>query len=158
MTSAHRPLPSTGCKRPLTSASVPSRSHIAWICALSAALFRSCGLTGGDAAMTRSRFFRLSIVVLLVGGIAIAAYHPARPVASDYVRNPSHAIAVDQSTALKAVMDPEIHMHPGLSGFRLVSTGKDSLLLRLALVEAAEKSLDVQYYIIERRHDRQAAA
>ncbi len=37
--------------------------------------------------------------------------------------------------------------HPGLSGFRLISNGADGLLLRLAMIDAADRTLDLQYYV-----------
>ena len=37
--------------------------------------------------------------------------------------------------------------HPGESGFRPLRNGVDALLARMVLAEAAERSLDVQYYI-----------
>ena len=37
--------------------------------------------------------------------------------------------------------------HPGESGFRPLRSGVDALLARIVLAEAAERSLDVQYYI-----------
>jgi putative cardiolipin synthase len=37
--------------------------------------------------------------------------------------------------------------HPGLSGARLFARGVDGLVLRTQMVRAAQRSLDVQYYI-----------
>jgi putative cardiolipin synthase len=38
-----------------------------------------------------------------------------------------------------------------LSGFRLLPDGADALAARLALIEAARKSLDLQYFLISFR-------
>ena len=37
--------------------------------------------------------------------------------------------------------------HPGLSGFSLLSRGREAFIVRLALTDLAERSLDMQYYI-----------
>src|SRR4029077_5489656 len=59
------------------------------------------------------------------------------PIAATHAANP--ALAATFATAAQA--------HPGLSGFRLYSLGIDALLLRLELIEQAQRSLDLQYYI-----------
>ncbi len=58
----------------------------------------------------------------------------------------SHAIAPDATTALGRAIIPESKAHPGLSGFHLITTGTEGFHVRLALVRAAEKTLDLQYY------------
>jgi putative cardiolipin synthase len=42
-----------------------------------------------------------------------------------------------------------LQQHHGQSGFKLLTKGEDALLLRIALIQAAQHSLDMQYYIIE---------
>jgi len=88
-------------------------------------------------------------IALIIGGIAIACFNPKRPLASDYARSPSHAIATTEETKLKQAIDPGMKAHPGQSGFELLPRGEDSLLFRIAMIEAAERSLDIQYYIIQ---------
>lgn len=39
--------------------------------------------------------------------------------------------------------------HPGLSGFKLLPVGIDSFLLRMEMAEAAGRTLDVQYFLIQ---------
>jgi putative cardiolipin synthase len=53
---------------------------------------------------------------------------------------------VKESTLGKTFQD-RIAQHPGTSGFRLVNAGIDGLLVRLELIERAQYSLDLQYYI-----------
>lgn len=60
----------------------------------------------------------------------------------------SYAIKQDDTTALGAAMMQEAAAHKGMSGFRLLDNARQSLAMRLAMVEAAEKTLDLQYYII----------
>jgi putative cardiolipin synthase len=50
-------------------------------------------------------------------------------------------------TSLAQVVDPAVAAHPGKSGYRLLDLGRDAFEARLALIEAAEKTLDAQYYV-----------
>ena len=50
-------------------------------------------------------------------------------------------------TRLAAAISPSVQRHPGKSGFRLLDRGDDAFLARLAMIEAAEKTLDAQYYV-----------
>lgn len=50
-------------------------------------------------------------------------------------------------TRLAAAMEPQVAAHPGLSGLHAFSDGLDALAARLILADAAERTLDVQYYI-----------
>lgn len=47
---------------------------------------------------------------------------------------------------LAAALAPAIRAHPRQSGFQLLSTGSAAFTTRLALVQSAQHSLDVQYY------------
>lgn len=57
----------------------------------------------------------------------------------------SHTPAAAPS-ALQAAIGPAIKAHPGQSGFELLTTGSAAFTTRIALVQAAQRSLDVQYY------------
>lgn len=85
---------------------------------------------------------------LLVMGVAII-WEPQRPLATDYVRHESHAISTSQPSALKSAVEADNHAHAGQSGFELLTKGTDSLRTRLGMIQAAERSIDLQYYIIE---------
>lgn len=61
---------------------------------------------------------------------------------------PSHAIAQDASTSLGAAMGEDARKNKGKSGFQLLENGDQSLKVRLAMIQAAEKTLDLQYYIV----------
>jgi cardiolipin synthase C len=70
-----------------------------------------------------------------------------RPDASDYVREKSFALSdKDNDTALRHALDPYAKANPGKSGFRILENGEESLDMRLGLIQAAEKTLDLQYY------------
>lgn len=49
-------------------------------------------------------------------------------------------------SALASALAPAVRAHPGQSGFHLLATGSAAFTTRLALVQAAQHSLDVQYY------------
>jgi len=51
------------------------------------------------------------------------------------------------STRLGQFFGPAADEHPGLSGFSLLSHGREAFIVRLALGDLAERSLDLQYYV-----------
>ena len=50
-------------------------------------------------------------------------------------------------TTLEQWIAPHVAAHGGHSGFRLLSNGLDAFVARAALIEMAERTLDLQYYI-----------
>jgi hypothetical protein len=66
---------------------------------------------------------------------------------SDYPRTASSAIQDTGATRLGRGIEPLVAAHPDQSGFYPLPYGVEAFVARLALAEAAEKSLDVQYYI-----------
>lgn len=70
----------------------------------------------------------------------------SRPEASEVPRTPSYALTQTTETSLGMALAPLLKQHPSLSGLRLVRTGQDAFTQRINLVEAAEKTLDLQYY------------
>jgi putative cardiolipin synthase len=69
---------------------------------------------------------------------------------TDYPRTPSTTLLDTQGSRLGKVSSRLLAEHAGLSGVLLLPRGTDAFLARLALAEAAEKSLDIQYYIWHR--------
>ncbi len=65
----------------------------------------------------------------------------------DYPRTSSTAFEDYASTRLGRFFGPAADEHPGLSGFSLLSQGREAFITRLALADLAERSLDMQYYI-----------
>jgi putative cardiolipin synthase len=59
----------------------------------------------------------------------------------------STAMLDTAQTRLGRVITPETAAPPGLSGFHPIGDGADAFLVRVAMARAAERSLDVQYYI-----------
>ena len=64
----------------------------------------------------------------------------------DYPRTVSTAFEDPASTRLGQFFGPAADEHPGLSGFSLLSHGREAFIVRLALANLAERSLDMQYY------------
>ncbi len=62
-------------------------------------------------------------------------------------RSISHAIEAPPDTTLRAAIDPLAAMHPALSGIYPLRSGPEAFAARVALVNAAASSIDVQYYI-----------
>ena len=59
----------------------------------------------------------------------------------------STAMKNNRGTALAAAVRPRVAAHPGESGLRTLLDGREALAARLALADAAQRSLDVQYFI-----------
>ncbi|HEX2979672.1 MAG TPA: phospholipase D-like domain-containing protein, partial [Anaerolineaceae bacterium] len=62
-------------------------------------------------------------------------------------RSETHALSGTETTRLGQIAEVMLRAHPGESGFLPLRSGVDALLARMVLAEAAERSLDVQYYI-----------
>ena len=62
-------------------------------------------------------------------------------------RTVSTAFEDAASTRLGQFFGPTADEHPGLSGFSLLSHGREAFIVRLALADLAERSLDMQYYM-----------
>lgn len=102
--------------------------------------------------MRGNPFKILALLLCMVSTACVSG--PRRPDASEYHRVESHAIAQTEKTSLGDALRPLEAAHKGQSGFMLLPNGHDSLRMRLALVMAAEKSIDLQYYAM---HDDSAA-
>ena len=80
----------------------------------------------------------LSLVLLLAGCASL-------PPSVD--REPSRAANVSDKTSLGRLALQATQGHADQSGFSILETGRKAFLRRAALVEAAEHSIDAQYYI-----------
>ncbi len=86
------------------------------------------------------RWVLLACAVLCATGcVSLGAL---RPVAGEPPYQP-----VVKESALGKSFQARIAQHPGTSGFHLVNAGIDGLLVRLELIDKAQYSLDLQYYI-----------
>ena len=76
----------------------------------------------------------------LVSGCAVL--HPDMP------RVPSYAFEHPEETSLGRSFAPGLAGSPGLSGFHLLVSGEEAFIVRAATAEAAQKTLDLQYFIV----------
>jgi cardiolipin synthase C len=83
---------------------------------------------------------------VLIGLAQVLTGSAIRP-GPDYPRTVSTAFEDPASTKLGQFFGPAADAHPGLSGFSLLCHGREAFIVRLALVDLAERSLDMQYYI-----------
>jgi putative cardiolipin synthase len=59
------------------------------------------------------------------------------------------ALQSSDRTALGKRWDGALRAHPGLAGMRLLSSGRESFAARVEMSKQAEKTLDVQYFIVQ---------
>ena len=81
----------------------------------------------------------LSLLMLLSGCASLDAFAP---------RTPSYAMKASPKALLGQAAAGHQSKHPGQSGFDLLVTGQDALQARIALADAAEHTLDLQYYSV----------
>ena len=85
------------------------------------------------------------------GALALAALAMAASCTSvrfDVPRPPSHALDKPELTALAQSYAPQLSAAPGRSGFHLLVSGPEAFAARVALAEASQRTLDLQYYIV----------
>jgi len=87
----------------------------------------------------RACIFLLPVVLLVAAGCA------GLP---EYVRpEPTYGFADTQDTYIGTYTEKERAAHEGQSGFVLLADGLDAFVARAVMAGAAEKSIDVQYYL-----------
>ncbi len=91
-------------------------------------------------------FLRSSLTCLTAAALLLACAACAS-LPRDFPREPSRAWDHPQESKLGRALAPEVEKHPGMSGFHLLGSGMDAFVARMALAEAAERTLDLQYYI-----------
>ena len=80
-------------------------------------------------------------IVLIVAGCATVSFDQPKPY--------SQAVTDFDGTALGKYASFKVEEHEGLSGFYPLGKGLDALGMRLRLAETAEKSLDLQYFLMK---------
>ncbi|MGB9152923.1 MAG: phospholipase D family protein [Alphaproteobacteria bacterium] len=66
--------------------------------------------------------------------------------ASYYPRTMTTALQDTSDTRLSKAYGAAAEQHPSESGFRLLPSGPEALMMRIALIEAAQRSVDLQYF------------
>lgn len=97
----------------------------------------------------RSRSARMQLALLGLGVMALLAGCASLPPGSDFPKTSSSALARPEQTRMGRQLATGKAEHPGNSGFKLLPVGTDSFLLRMEMAQAAERTLDVQHFLIQ---------
>jgi putative cardiolipin synthase len=89
---------------------------------------------------------RIRFCVVLLASMALGAC-AGRPPGADFPKHESVALAQPEDTALGRQFAGAARQHPGDSAFRVISVGADGFRVRAQLIDAAQRTLDLQYYI-----------
>jgi cardiolipin synthase C len=84
---------------------------------------------------------------LAFSAFLVAAGCASLPPGSGEPKTPSSALDPSVRSALREAFEPLARANPGASGFRMLSAGIDGLTARVEMIDAAQRSLDLQYYI-----------
>ena len=87
---------------------------------------------------------RLCVAALIVAALGGCA---SLPPGSDFPRAASSALAHPEKTRLGQQFETAAREHDGNSGFRIIAVGADGFLSRMQMINAAERTLDLQYFI-----------
>jgi len=87
------------------------------------------------------RLALLALALAMLGGCS------SLPPGSDYPKTRTSALAHPEETRLGHQFQQAANDHAGNSGFRIVSAGVDGFLLRMQMINATQRTLDLQYYI-----------
>jgi putative cardiolipin synthase len=97
----------------------------------------------GNHAIRRTLAVALTAIALFAGGCATL------PPGMDGPKEVSSALANPEATALGKRFDAQAKQHTSLSGFRLLIDGTNSFLMREEIAAKAERTLDVQYFLLQ---------
>ena len=81
------------------------------------------------------------LVAMLLGACSVL------PPGADFPKTTSVALAHPEETRLGGQFAAAARDHDGNSAFRIISVGVDGLLTRVQMIDGAERTLDLQYYI-----------
>ena len=86
-------------------------------------------------------FWFVVLIVAILNGCA------SLPPGSDFPKIASSALAHPEETRLGRQFDNAVRQQGGNSGFRIIPVGADGFLIRMQMINAAERTLDLQYFI-----------
>jgi cardiolipin synthase C len=87
------------------------------------------------------RFALVILIATVLGGCA------GIPPGADFPKVASVALAHPEDTRLGGQFATASQAHDGTSGFRIITAGIDGFLTRVQMIDAAERTLDLQYFI-----------
>lgn len=91
------------------------------------------------------RKLAVALALLLTSGLTLSGCSQLPPLAGRTAS--TYLTGTDDSTALGTAVAPLTAAHPGQSGVYAMPAGADAFAARVMLANAAQRSLDVQYYI-----------
>ncbi|MCX5807995.1 MAG: phospholipase D family protein [Proteobacteria bacterium] len=86
------------------------------------------------------RYVTLLIITILMTACA--------SLPKDIPKVPSYAVEIRDETRIGKTIALKAEKHPGESGFYILPSDIDAFIARAVLIEAAERTLDLQYYIV----------
>jgi phosphatidylserine/phosphatidylglycerophosphate/cardiolipin synthase-like enzyme len=89
----------------------------------------------------RFHFFLVALIVASLSGCV------SLPPGADFPKVSSSALAHPEKTRLGHQFEKPSRQQGGKSGFRIIPVGADGFLVRMQMINAAERTLDLQYYI-----------
>jgi cardiolipin synthase C len=104
-------------------------------------------LAPSAASNRRQRLFARSGVLLAVAIAVLLGACSSVPARFDNPKSTSVALEHPEDTRLGAQFDSAARQRDGDSAFRIISVGVDGFLARAQMIDAAEKTLDLQYFI-----------
>ncbi|MBT0964107.1 phospholipase D-like domain-containing protein [Denitromonas iodatirespirans] len=105
-------------------------------------------LTARFAALSSIRDVASQACVWLsLGMLALLTACTTLPPGADAPRIESYALAHPEQTRLGRHFEAAAAEHRGRSGFRIIANGIDGFLVRMQMIDAAERTIDLQYFI-----------
>jgi len=105
----------------------------------------SLGTSGGFRRFAHGAATTRLVPVVLVTTILGAC--AGRPPGADYPKVQSVALVHPEETRLGGQFAGAAREHHGNSGFRIITVGVDGFATRMQMIDAAERTLDLQYFI-----------
>lgn len=100
---------------------------------------RTCSMLLSCASVKRAQGALCLLLVMFLAGCA--------SLPTDYPRTETSALEDYQSTSIGQSWAAREAEHPGESAFALLRYGRDAFSIRIAMIDQAEKTLDLQIYI-----------
>ncbi len=114
-------------------------------------LLKSCRTEAGfrtpPLSFVRQPSHAALLLAFWVMGLAALAGCASLPASSSYEKQASVAYAHPEGTRIARPFAASAAAHSGSSAFRILSRGTDGFAVRMQLIDAAEHSLDLQYFI-----------
>ncbi len=104
-----------------------------------------CTDSGRDGESRRHPMASLGALAIPI--VALLSGCASLPPGSDFPRTASSAIAHPEETRLGRQFAKTAREHNGHSGFRIIPVGADGFLIRMQMINAAVRTLDLQYFI-----------